>query len=362
LYLVPETGGAAEGFFGGVRYRPPMKIDAALLDSSLGSAAGLARAHAEAGFDGVFTFDGPHDPFAALALAAEHTSLDVSTGVAIALARSPYTVAQVAHDLQSFSQGRFLLGLGSQVRAHVEHRFSMPFHPPVSRMKEFVAALRAIFACWNDDAPLRFEGRFYSHTLMPPLLRPTACAHGAPPILLAGVGRAMLEAAGEVADGLVLHPFHSPRYLEEFALPALRAGRARREAALAGSSFRVVAQVLVATGADTAEISAAREAVRAQLAFYASTPAYRPVLEAEGEGELQPRLRTLTKEGRWSEMSALVDDSMIERYAVVGEPEAAGAELRRRYRDVAERIAIATPMMLSANAAKRLVNGFRRGG
>jgi alkanesulfonate monooxygenase SsuD/methylene tetrahydromethanopterin reductase-like flavin-dependent oxidoreductase (luciferase family) len=301
-----------------------MKIDAALLDSSLGSAAGLARAHAEAGFDGVFTFDGPHDPFAALALAAEHTSLDVSTGVAIALARSPYTVAQVAHDLQSFSQGRFLLGLGSQVRAHVEHRFSMPFHPPVSRMKEFVAALRAIFACWNDDAPLRFEGRFYSHTLMPPLLRPTACAHG--------------------------------------ALPALKAGRARREAALAGSSFRVVAQVLVATGADAAEISAAREAVRAQLAFYASTPAYRPVLEAEGEGELQPRLRTLTKEGRWSEMSALVDDSMIERYAVVGEPEAAGAELRRRYRDVAERIAIATPMMLSANAAKRLVNGFRRGG
>jgi probable F420-dependent oxidoreductase len=334
-----------------------MKIDAPLLDASLASAEGLARAHAEAGFDGVFTFDGPHDPFPALALAAEHTTLEISTGVAIALARSPYTVAQTAHGLHSFSGGRFMLGLGSQVRAHVEHRFSMPWGRPVSRMKEFVAALRAIFACWNDDAPLRFEGELYSHTLMPPLLRPLPCPYGAPPILLAGVGRAMLEAAGEVADGWVMHPFHSRRYLDEFALPAVAAGKARRSTS--GDGFHVVAQVLVATGANDAETAAAREAVRAQLAFYGSTPAYRPVLEAEGEGELQAELRTLTKQGRWADMSALVDDSMIGRYAIEGAPEEAGRELRRRYGGMAGRVAIATPMMLSAEAARRLVEGFR---
>ena len=337
-----------------------MRIDAPLLGSSLAVAAELARDHAAAGYDGVFTFDGPHDPFASLALAAEHTGLDIATGVAIALARSPMTVAQVAHDLQSFSRGRFTLGLGSQVRAHVEHRFSMPWERPVSRMKEFVAALRAIFACWNDDVPLRFEGEFYSHTLMPPLLRPSPCPHGAPPILLAGVGRRMLEAAGEVADGCVIHPFHSRRYLDAFALPAIEAGRARRSAGLAGRDFHVVAQVLVATGANDSEMAAAREAVRAQLAFYASTPAYRPVLEAENEGDLQPELRNLTKQGRWTEMSALVNDAMLERHAIVGEPDAAGRELRRRYLHVAARVAVATPMLLSAQAASALVAGFRK--
>jgi probable F420-dependent oxidoreductase len=337
-----------------------VKLDAPLLGSPLTAAAGLARSHAQAGFDGVFTFDGPHDPFSSLALAAEHTGLDIATGVAIALARNPMTVAQVAHDLQCFSGGRFTLGLGSQVRAHVEHRFSMPWERPVSRMKEFVAALRAIFACWNDDAPLRFEGEFYSHTLMPPLLRPSPCEHGAPPILLAGVGRRMLEAAGEVADGIVIHPFHSRRYLDEFALPAIAAGRARGGTAAAGRRFTTVAQVLVVTGADDGEMSAAREAVRAQLAFYASTPAYRPVLEVHGEGELQGELRSLTKQGRWTEMSALVGDQMIERHAVVGSPEDAGRRLRHRYDGIAARVAIATPMLLSSEAASRLVAGFHR--
>lgn len=332
-----------------------MKIDAPLLGSSLSTAAGLARAHAEAGFDGVFTFDGPHDPFASLALAAEHTSLDIATGVAIALARSPMTVAQTAHDLHAFSGGRFTLGLGSQVRAHVEHRFSMPWTKPVSRLKEYVAALRAIFACWNDDAPLRFEGEFYSHTLMPPLLRPPPCPHGAPPILLAGVGRPMLEAAGEVADGCVLHPFHSRAWLDAVALPAIAAGRSRSPRS---GTFEVTAQVLVVTGATEGEMSAAREAVRAQIAFYASTPAYRGVLEAEGLGDLQPELRRMTKEGRWSELGALIDDDMLGRYAVTGEPAAAGRELRRRYHGVAARVAIATPMLLSPEAALPLAAAF----
>jgi probable F420-dependent oxidoreductase len=333
-----------------------------MLGSPLAGAASLASSHEDVGYDGIFTFDGPHDPFTSLALAAEHTGLDLSTGVAIALARTPMTVAQVAHDLQNFSGGRFTLGLGSQVRAHIEHRFSMPWSRPVSRMKEFVAALRAIFACWNDDAPLRFEGEFYSHTLMPPLLRPSPCPHGAPPILLAGVGTPMLEAAGEVADGCVLHPFHSRGWLDRIALPAIAAGRERRRSGNAdfADNFAITAQVLVITGANEQEIDAAREAVRAQIAFYGSTPAYRPVLEAEGEGEL-PELRRLTKEGRWSEMSSLVGDAMLERYAVAGNARAAGLELARRYRGVAARVAVATPMLLSDAASRELVTGFREG-
>jgi probable F420-dependent oxidoreductase len=333
-----------------------VKIDAPLLGSSLAAATALARSVEAAGFDGTFTFDGPFEPFASLALAAEHTRLDVATGVAIALARSPMTVAQAAHDLHSFSEGRFTLGLGSQVRAHVERRFSMPWSRPVSRMKEYVAALRAIFACWNDDEPLRFDGEFYHHTLMPPLMKPPPCPHGAPPILLAGVGAPMLEAAGEVADGCVLHPFHSRRYLDSLAMPALAAGRAKSRAA---RDFQVVAQVLVVTGANEPEMAAAREAVRAQVAFYASTPAYRPVLESEGEVHLQEELRAMTKQGRWSGMAALVDDAMLARYAVIGEPGQAGKELARRYDGIATRVAVATPMLLGADASARLVRAFR---
>jgi probable F420-dependent oxidoreductase len=333
-----------------------MKLDAPLLGATLSSAVPLARSHAEAGYDGVFTFDGPTDPFSSLALVAEHTRCDLATGVAIAFARNPMTVAQTAHDLALFSEGRFSLGLGSQIRAHVEHRFSMPWGRPVARMKEFVAALRAIFSCWNDDVPLRHEGEYYSHTLMPPLLRPAPCPFGAPPILVAGVGRPMLEAAGEVADGCVLHPFHSRRYLKTLALPAIAAGRKK---AAPDRDFAITAQVLVASGANESEFVAAREAVRAQLAFYASTPAYRPVLDAEGLGDLQPELRRLSKEGRWTEMTGLVDDTMLARFAVMGEPAAAGRELRLRYEKIAARVAIATPMLLSDAASRGLVEGFR---
>jgi probable F420-dependent oxidoreductase len=332
-----------------------VRIDAPLLGSPLAAASALALSHEAAGFDGVFTFDGPYEPFASLALAAEHTRLDLATGVAIALARSPMTVAQSAHDLHIFSGGRLTLGLGSQIQAHIERRFSMPWSRPVSRMKEFVGALRAIFACWNDDVPLRFEGEFYRHTLMPPLMRPAPSPFGPPPILLAAVGRAMLEAAGEVADGCVLHPFHSRRYLDDFALPALARGRARS----GRGDLAITAQVLVVTGADEREWSASREAVRAQVAFYASTPAYRAVLEAEGRGELQPELRRLTREGRWSEMAALVDDELLARVAVVGAPGEVGRELKRRYEGLAVRVAIATPMLLGDAASRDLLHGFR---
>jgi probable F420-dependent oxidoreductase len=336
-----------------------MKIDGPLLTMSLREVPAVARAQAATGYDGLFTFDGPHEPFLPLALAAEHTGCDLLTGVAVAFARSPMIVAQMAHDLASASDGRFLLGLGSQIRPHIERRFSMPWDRPVARMKDFVGALRAIFASWNEDAPLAYEGEFYRHTLMPPLMKPPPCPSGAPPILVAGVGRPMLQAAGEVADGCVVHPFHSSRYLETVALPAIEAGRAAVGRTRDG--FAVACQVLVICGADELEAETARAAVRHQIGFYASTPAYLPVLEAEGWGGLQPGLRRLTKEGRWSEIGALVSDEMIERFTVSGTPREAGRELARRYSGIAARVAIATPFPLSPACASAMIEGFRDG-
>ncbi|HYC56133.1 MAG TPA: TIGR03617 family F420-dependent LLM class oxidoreductase [Candidatus Binatia bacterium] len=339
-----------------------MKIDGPLLATSLTDIPAAARAQQQAGYDGLFTFDGPVEPFLPLALAAEHTRCDLMTGVAVALARTPMVVAQLAHALALTSDGRFLLGLGSQIRPHIERRFSMPADRPVSRMKDFVRALRAIFACWNQDAPLRYEGEFYRHTMMPPLMKPLPCPHGAPPILLAGVGEPMLRAAGEVADGVILHPFHSRRYLETVALPAIAAGRAAAEHADGASArgFTIACQVLVVTGADDLEAETARAAVRHQLGFYGSTPAYLPVLAAEGWAHLQPELRQLTRDGAWSRIGALVTDEMIDRFAIVGTPAQVGRELVSRYRDVAARVGIATPLPLSSRCARGIIEAAGR--
>ncbi len=334
-----------------------MKLDGPLFSSSLTQVRALAATQREAGYDGLYTFDGPYDPFLPLAALASADSLDLGTGVAIAFARNPMTVAQAAHDLHATTGGRFFLGLGSQIRPHVEHRFSMPWGKPVARMKEFVAALRAIFASWNQGTTLRFEGEFYSHTLMPPMMKQPPTGHGAPPILVAGVGEPMLRAAGEVADGYVVHPFHSPAYLERYALPALEAGRVA--AGRTQDGFSVVAQLLVVTGEDERELARVREAVRHQIAFYASTPAYKPVLDAEGFGELMEELRAMTKAGRWLEMGARIGDDVLARYAIVGTPEEAGALIAQRYGRIAARVGVGTPLPLSLEASRRLVAAVR---
>lgn len=334
-----------------------MKIDGPLFSKSLADVRELAATQRAAGYDGLYTFDGPFDPFLPLAALAMDGGLDLSTGVAIAFARTPMTVAQLAHDLHATTGGRFLLGLGSQIKPHIEHRFSMPWGKPVLRMREFVAALRAIFDCWNLGTPLKFQGEYYSHTLMPPMMKQPPTGHGAPPIILAGVGEPMLRAAGEVADGYIVHPFHSLKYLDTFALPALRAGQSL--STRNPDDFQIVAQVSVITGSDAQEMARTREAVRHQVAFYASTPAYKPVLDAEGFGDLQEELRAMTKEGRWMEMGSKITDAMLERFAVIGTPEEAGAELKRRYSGVASRIGIGTPLPLSLDASKRLVSAAR---
>ena len=332
-----------------------MNIDRPLLTRGFEGAATAAKAAEDLGYDGVFTFEGPHTPFFPLVAAAGATSrIALSTGVAIALARNPMIVASESHDLQVASGGRFTLGLGPQVRTHIEKRFGAPASRPAARMRDFVGALRAIWACWNDGTPLRYEGEFYRHTLMTPMFHPGASPHGPPPVLLAGVGPAMTRVAAEVADGIVLHPFHTRRFLEQVTLPALddglrRAGRDR-------GSFRIVVQVLAVTAADEKAYHEAREATRAQIAFYASTPAYTPVLRAEGAESLQPRLRDLSKQGRWNEMASLIDDALLDRVAICGTPAAVGREILARYGAIASRIALASPFETAPDAARTLID------
>lgn len=338
-----------------------VKLDRPLLTRGFEGAAAEAKAAEELGYDGVFTFEGPHTPFFPLVAAAGATSrIALSTGVAIALARNPMILASEAHDLQVGSGGRFALGLGPQVRTHIEKRFGAPASRPAARMRDFVGALRAIWACWNDGTPLRYEGEFYRHTLMTPMFHPGASPHGPPPVLLAGVGPAMTRVAAEVADGIVLHPFHTRRFLEEVTLPEVQAGL--QSSARDRGAFRLVAQVLVVTGSDENAYRAARETTRAQIAFYASTPAYSGVLRVEGAEALQPRLRDLSKQGRWSEMASVIDDVLLDRVAICGEPAAVGREILARYGGIASRVALASPFDLAPDAARRLLEVLHEAG
>jgi len=334
-----------------------MKIDAGLLVSDMKQVATRVRELEETGFDGCFTFEGPHEPFMPLVLAAEHSQLEIGTGLAIAFARTPMTVANLAHDLQQFSGGRFWLGLGSQIKPHIEARYSMPWSKPVARMKEFVRAVRAILASWNNAEKLDFRGEFYTHTLMPPIFNPGPAPGGTPPIYLGGVGPKMTEAAGEVADGMLLHPFHTERSLEKIMLPNLQRGLVASGRQL--SDFTVCAQVLVVAGDDEAGFERARAMTRNQIAFYASTPAYRSVLESEGCGELQPELRELTKTGRWHEMAGLIDDGLLGRIAVMGTPSQVAETLHARYGSLAGRLAFASPFPLSQRCASEIIDCLR---
>ena len=315
-----------------------MKIDLPLLAPSLADVPAEAARIAAAGADGTFTFEGQHDPFFPLVLAGEHTRLELATAIAIAFPRSPMQLANVAHDLQVFSGGRFTLGLGSQIRTHVEKRFSATWSKPVARMREMVLALRAIWRCWNEGERLDFRGEFYRHTLMTPVFTPPPSPHGPPRVFLAGVGGPMTRMVGEVADGLFVHPLNSPAFLRAVTLPALEAGFARggrtREA------FTVNVQALVVTGFTDESFQKAQEATRIQIAFYGSTPQYRTVLDAHGWGDVQEELRALSKEGRWLEMGALVSDEMLDAFSVRCSPPDVPARLAARYAGLADRVSL----------------------
>ena len=285
----------------------------------LGQARTLYPRLEELGYDRAFSFEAKHDPFIPLAVAGEHTrTIELGTAIAIAFARTPMTLANTAWDLQTVTGGRFVLGLGSQIRPHIEQRFSMPWSHPAERMRELVAGIRAIWQSWEDGTPLRFAGDFYTHTRMIPAFDPGPNAFGRPRILTAGFGPKMTAVAGEVADGFLVHPVNSRRSLLELTLPAIAEGahRAGREV----GDVEVVCVTTVVTGRDEPEFERSREAVRAQLAFYGTTPAYLPVFELHGYGELQPELQRLAREDRWTDMAGLVDDDLVETIAVVGAP------------------------------------------
>ncbi len=317
-----------------------------LVDATLGydpaHVIDQARSAEAAGYDGIWSAETSHDPFLPLLLAAEHTErLAVGTGIAVAFARNPMTLATTANDLQAISRGRFLLGLGSQIKPHIEKRFSMPWSHPAPRMRELISAVRAIWASWADGSPLAFRGEFYRHTLMTPMFDPGPNPFGNPPIFLAAVGPVMTRVAGEVADGLLAHAFTTERYLRERTLPALTEGLAT------SGRDRTAVQVslpgMVVTGVDEAAFAASLAATRKQLAFYGSTPAYRPVLELHGWGDLQGELHSLSRRGAWDEMTSLIDDEMVEAFAIVGEPDTLAARIKERFDGVVDRFGIYAP-------------------
>ena len=338
-----------------------MLLDAALLSTGIDDIPSTARELEARGYAGVWASEVDHDPFLPLLTAAQATDrLQVGTAIAVAFARSPMTLAMTAYDLQRYSQGRFVLGLGTQIKAHVERRFSMPWGAPVARMREFIGALRAIWSAWQDGTPLRFQGEYYRHTLMTPMFAPDPHQWGPPPVYLAAVGPAMTRLVGEVADGLLVHGFTTERYLRERTLPALEeglatAGRAREQVA-------VTLPGLVVAGRTEAERAEAAAAVKATIAFYGSTPAYRPVLELHGWESLADDLHALSvsrREDKWTAMRDLVDDEVLGTFAVVAEPEDLAAQVRDRYSGLVDRFSVYASYPAPLELWDPLVAAFR---
>jgi probable F420-dependent oxidoreductase len=333
----------------------PVRVDLTVSSDPLEVArlAGWAEA---SGFDTVWLPETNHDPLLAAGLAANATTtVRLGTAVAIAFARSPMTVALNAWDLQRLAQGRFTLGLGSQVKAHIERRFSMPWSHPARRMREYVSAVRAIWRSWLDDEPLHFQGDFYTHTLMAPPFVPPQSPHRPPAIFLAAVGPAMFAAAAEVADGVHLHPLVSERYLRQVVRPTV--AKAAAQAGRDPADVELSVPVMVVSGRSEREMAVAADRVRRQIAFYASTPAYLPVLAVHGWTELQAQLQAITRRQAWAELPALVDDDVLRTFAVVGEPMVAADTITERYRELAGRVTLldigtATPVL--ADIAGRL--------
>ncbi len=291
------------------------------------------------GYDRAFSFEARHDPFLPLAVAAEHTTrIQLGTALAIGFARTPMTLANAGWDLQTLTDGRFVLGIGSQIRPHIEQRFSMPWSRPVARLREMVLGIRAIWDTWQNGVPLAFDGEFYTHTRMVPAFDPGPNAFGAPRILTGGFGPQMTAVAGEVADGFLVHPVNTRRSLLELTLPALAEGAARSGRSV--DEVEVVCVTIVVTGRDDAQMVQSREAVRRQLAFYGTTPAYQPVFELHGYGDLHPELGRLARADRWDDMAVLIDDELIETVAVVGEPHEIAAKVRHRLEGISSSVSL----------------------
>jgi probable F420-dependent oxidoreductase len=323
----------------------------------LADAGESARRLVGAGVDGVFTFEGPHDVFLPLALAAAAVpGAELMTNVAIAFPRNAVHLAHAAWDLHELSGGRFTLGLGTQIRTHVERRFGETFERPVARMRETVGAVRAVFDTWQHGVPLRFEGEFRRHTLMTPMFSPQPAPGGPPAIAVGGLGPRMCALAAEVADALAVMPVTSERFFAERTLPAVAEGLTGRDGAL--GPFEVLPELIVCTGRDDLELAAADAGCRALLGFYASTPAYRPVFDHEGFGELQPVAQAMTREGRWDELSSLIPDELLGTVCLRGTPGEVAAEVARRYGEHASRVCVYLPYEVADGLWGELVDSL----
>ncbi|MEX7472924.1 TIGR03617 family F420-dependent LLM class oxidoreductase [Mycobacterium adipatum] len=309
-----------------------------------------AQALRDAGASGVFTFEGPHDVFTPLTLASTVVGLDLMTNVAIAFPRNPIHLAHQAIDHQILTKGRFTLGLGTQIRTQIEKRFGADFDRPVARMTELVAALRAIFDTWSDGARLDFKGEFYRHTLMTPTFTPRDNPYGPPPIYVGALGPRLTKATAQHADGLLVMPFGNKKFLHEVTMAAVDEGLAaggRTRADLA-----IVPEIIVSVGED-------HDATRKLLAFYGSTPAYKPVLDIHGWGDLQPELNALSKQGRWAEMGALIDDDVLHTIAACGTPAQVAAHIRDRVEGISDRICIYQPGPIEVQLLAQIVDELR---
>jgi len=321
-----------------------MKIDGGLgaanptsLSGGLASIGASAKRLEDEGYAGAWTAETSHDPFLPHVVAAEHTErLELGTSIAVAFARNPMILAQTGHDLQRYSDGRFIMGLGTQVRPHITKRFSMEWSHPAARMREFVSAMQAIWDCWNNGTKLEFRGDFYTHTLMTPFFNPGPNECGPPKVFISAVGPLMSEVAGEVCDGIICHAFSTETYLREVTLPRIEAGLAKSGRTL--DDFEVMGPGFVVTGPDEESMARAATGIRQQIAFYASTPAYLGVLEIHGWEGLHGDLNAMSKRGEWQAMGELIDDEMLDTFAVVAEPDKVAAGIRARYGDCVDRM------------------------
>ncbi len=337
-----------------------MKLDTGLMARDLREVPAAAKAAEEAGFDAIWTAEAGNDGFLPLALIAEHTRrVMMGTAVAIAFPRSPMAMAYTAWDLAGLSQGRFVLGLGTQVKGHIERRFAVKWEAPVPRLREYVQSLRAIFKCWSEGGVrLRYEGKYYNFSLMTPFFTPSR--HNFPniPIYIAGVNKYICRLAGELCDGLHAHPFNSPKYLREFVIPNVeiglkKSGRSRKDFAIATTAFAIA-------GKNKDEIERAKAAVRQQIAFYASTRTYKVVLDAHGFGDVSQRLNDKAAKGDWAGMANEITDEMLDVYAVAGTFDEIGEKVKARYDGLLDRVAFYMPYRPGADEAewRRLTKQF----
>ena len=319
----------------------PLKIDAHVNASLRRIAAEAVRLEA-VGYDGLRVAELNHDPFLPLTLAAEHTErIELVTSVAVALSRNPMTMAVLAHDLNAFSNGRLVLGLGSQVKPHIERRFSMPWHKAAEQMREFIAAMNAIFDCWYKGERLAFEGEYYQHTLMPATFAPEDVTAPRPRIVLSATGPLMTQVAAEVADGMIMHPFSSERFMREVTLPAIERGLVNAGRSL--NAFALDYAPMLAMGRSDEALDKAINVVRGRIAFYGCTVAYKPVLDIHGWGDLQDELIDLNRQHRTEDMAALITDEMVATIAIVGKPIEVVDKMKARFGGLIARTGFGAP-------------------